>query len=1106
MVKKNMIIKEYKLIFERLEGIKNQLIHCDTELEALKKKYKKGVADIEDNFAEAYKNIEVKIERTRAIIDIAKTHTTILRDSISAIPYDQGKLARLAVQINSGIKDDPFATELYHEATGQMVGLRAEKDALFKLSTFRKDNEASKIDGNERKIAHQSEVLKNELVSYLHSDVVGNFVQNIKSIHESFSNEVILKDIIESGQLVIGFSKMPIPVGNGCETAYQEVFGQYFDLAEQSVLVPLDISVKCGNTVVVDYTNENESIILSGIQNIIINYGRLFINSCPRVYFIDPVRLNSSALGELSVLCGDKTSLIDQVPSDMNGIKKSIDSVIVQFNSIEMMEEISLKKQNEMMLIFHDFPHGYDSTMISQIQQLCVNAKYYGITIILTTNISLQNHTDLNLIKYIKTNSIFVSEKDYCDNIENKTYKFRWLTFKDTIPSDIRNKYIEKREVIDKSNIYEQRVGLGSITEFQKGNRQLKDIPFGIDRNGEIQMLDFENSNFATFICGASRSGKSTLLHTLITGIIKNTHPDDVEMWLIDFKMTEFSRYIDNRPPHVRYIMLDESPELVYDIINRLTEILQKRQNIFKGKWQKLSEVPKEKYMPSIIVIIDEFSVMSQIVADSIMNSKDNYSVKLQALLAKGAALGLHFIFASQGFTSGTRGLNDFSKKQIQQRIAMKTEFNEIRETLDLKTASDEDKAIMEQLPVYHTLTRIPVDSRGNHLKLSNVMYISDYSNQNKMIVSMWDAIEATPKFDPYDNRKYIDKKAVIIDGNVYESFISKKNDFLVYLDNRREYLADSESAFIFLGEPRRMVKVAPIEVCKGFCENILMISPNNERMPATSIVFSLQESLALQNIETEVWANRRNAIYKQYINGHKDRAYFIVKDLESICERILKIKSLIQQKIETNTYIVLMGFESILMDMMYLDDTITTKTQKSEFLLSSINIEPRKSGDLDILSLLDAAERGEYIPDVEENESSLESEEEKRPFEGESAGNVYDAREDLKYILTHGPNLGYHFIMMFGSSGEVKQSKIDVSLFKHKILFRMARQEAMDIINASESSIISELDDRTFRYTNGIDSVSYRPYLHKGVNWDGWSLGDSGEIDSFEEEDEYLL
>ena len=122
--------------------------------------------------------------------------------------------------------------------------------------------------------------------------------------------------------------------------------------------------------------------------------------------------------------------------------------------------------------------------------------------------------------------------------------------------------------------------------------------------------------------------------------------------------------------------------------------------------------------------------------------------MKLQTLLAKGAALGLHFIFASQGFTSGTRGLNDFSKKQVQERIAMKTEYNEIKETLDLKSASDDDKAMMEQLPVHHALVRTPVDERGNHIKLTQVMYIQDYTHQEAMIDRIRRMVHPAPRYE----------------------------------------------------------------------------------------------------------------------------------------------------------------------------------------------------------------------------------------------------------------------------------------------------------------------------------------------------------------------
>lgn len=173
---------------------------------------------------------------------------------------------------------------------------------------------------------------------------------------------------------------------------------------------------------------------------------------------------------------------------------------------------------------------------------------------------------------------------------------------------------------------------------------------------------------------------------------------------------------------------------MVYDIIDRLTEILIKRKNAFKGKWKKLDYVPEETYMPALLVMIDEFSIMSQIIADSVKYGKEDYSLKMQALLAEGAALGMHFIFSNQGFTSGSRGLSDFAKQQIQQRVAMHSEYNEIRQTLDLRTVSNRDQQMMEQLPQYHALIRVPMTDGGNHLKQVQVLYLSDMEKQEKLI------------------------------------------------------------------------------------------------------------------------------------------------------------------------------------------------------------------------------------------------------------------------------------------------------------------------------------------------------------------------------------
>ena len=93
-------------------------------------------------------------------------------------------------------------------------------------------------------------------------------------------------------------------------------------------------------------------------------------------------------------------------------------------------------------------------------------------------------------------------------------------------------------------------------------------------------------------ILGPSGSGKSTLLHTIISGLVMNYHPDELELWLLDFKMLEFSRYMTHTPPHVKYVLLEKSEEVVFDIIDRLQEILEERKRIFsQNQWKKLEEI-----------------------------------------------------------------------------------------------------------------------------------------------------------------------------------------------------------------------------------------------------------------------------------------------------------------------------------------------------------------------------------------------------------------------------------------------------------------------------------------------------------------------------------
>jgi len=1108
---------QYSCINMKLKNYTEAFQAANVELECALRDYRDACVTAEQAANEALSNNEQNKKQIEGYINIARAHAKHLISASGASVFDSSKLARLAVQINNAARDDRFAAQLYTEASGQLIKVNQEASQLAKECERIKQTLAAKYETDKSNIESKISTIISENTEYLHSAEFADFLKLLKddaSIYNSSGDNSLSADrrpyVISAGVV-----QLQIPIPNVLKTKLVEVTNGLYSSSTGTIGIPVSIDISKGTVIISEYSNNNEQAMLSGIQNILLNIARYMRDDYGQIAFFDPIRFNNSSLGCLAALANGKKSFIDDVPATIDEIRKKLKGIISNINEEERQRANIAIIPKKRFFVFHNFPHAYDSTLVSQIRQLCVNASHYGITIVLTNSVSTKTTVSADVLDFLKTKSTNIvadiNTFSICAERDSVRSPFVWYNAPQSLPKDVLHHVMSGRPIGDTSNVYENRVSIAQASNYRKGIRQITNIPFSIDSDGNLQTLDFENSNFATFICGAARSGKSTLLHTIITGIVKDNHPDDVEIWLIDFKMTEFSRYIDHLPPHVRYIILDESPELVYDIIDRLSEILMKRQNIFKGKWTKLGEVPPEKYMPAIFVIIDEFSVMSQIIADSLVAGKDNYSIKLQTLLAKGSALGLRFIFASQGFTSGTRGLNDFSKKQVQQRIAMKTEYAEIKATLDLMSASDDDKAMMEQLPVHHALLRVPIDERGNHLLYTEVLHISDYSVQEGFIDSICNSVMPAPKYDVANLPVYIDKKPMIIDGNNYFPFSAKRPEMEKHLREYYPVLTDKDEYKLFIGEPRRMLSLYPVEITNSFCENIMVVAPSSEKMATSSVVMSTIESLKMQGVDLEFWSTRKHPVYRQVVIESRTPA-LVISELQDVCKQIKAVKEAIQQKSEDNRFFILLGFESFIIDMSYQQADSTSQYAFKSSLETKVDLpqyEKRGENEPDIMTQLSALESGNELPFRVSNTVAAKATPnsvKERHNTTDDSNAAYDARNDLKFILTHGPKLGYHFIMVFNTAGEIAQSKIDMSLFRHKILFRIPKTDAMTLVGAAGSGVVAELEDRSFRYTDGLDGISFRPYLHRGLSWDGWQMSGDNAVNAVDEEEEYLL
>lgn len=1071
------VIKQYKIIYGTICSINDEIAFHEAQQVKLKEAFeheKQAFIQQHHMLLQEWKENQIKVS---AYIKMAKPYVFQEVTEITPKPWNAACLASLAIKITP-VNHDPIAFQLYEEALAQYAAI----EQLIQDSDQRKASHLEELLVNLKQNleAHQCAVQDCliRLKTYISSDEWKSFIAHIRQVDHTFT-KCESSDVHPMHMIMLGRFQAPLPIHEDCIAHVASLLGALYQAETSSISLPYELDVTQDSSYIFQYTYESESTILAGIQKFLFNtllYAHEHINS---IYLFDPIHFHNQSLGSLATLTS--TSYVNDVPFDQEEVKQQLDQLMRTLN-----KECDSLNNRKRILIFHNFPSGYDASMISQIQKLCANKEQYHVVILMTQNAKIAISHPPDAVQYIQACSqmINIQEETCYIDVHQKPYPFVWLKAPDVIPDSMIESL--QCEVVEpqKSNVYEERVGCHIIMR-EKGNRSLEQIAYGIDEQGSLMYLDFENSNFASFICGASRSGKSTFLHTLITGIIKHTHPDDVELWLIDFKMTEFSRYIQHLPPHIRYIVLDESVELVFDIIDRLTDIMNKRQSMFKAKWQKLADVPKEKYMPSILVIIDEFSVMSQIIGDSMEYSSDNYRVKLQNLLAKGSALGMHFIFSSQGFTSGTRGLTDFSKKQIQQRIALKTEYSEIRETLDLKTISETDRMLMEQLQVHHALIRA-MDENGNHCKLVKLLYFKDYHKQEQFIDDLKQRFHPVATFEPQQWDCYIDKRTMIIDGNGYHSFASKRKDMLAQLP------ASDEETLLFVGEPRRLTSLAAIPLIHSYCENLILLMSKQEQDTTASLVYSIVESLRLQHRNIEVWSRKNNAIYQTALQHHSDdlTCHF---DLEDLCERIKQIKHNIVSRIPSNTYIMMFEIDAFMMDMSY-----QTQASSNQFdRWNAVTVERREEGAPDLLSKM-----AESSTLMERLTQKIEAVEQKKEPMNDLA---YDAREDLKYIMMHGPRFGYHFITLFHHINEFKQCKFDSSVFKHKILTRLAKLDVSDFITMGETKLLANLQDHTYRYMNGLETLSFRPYLHAHIGIDHTSLDDDGNV-IIQEEEEYLL
>lgn len=191
----------------------------------------------------------------------------------------------------------------------------------------------------------------------------------------------------------------------------------------------------------------------------------------------------------------------------------------------------------------------------------------------------------------------------------------------------------------------------------------------GIDRRGTPIELTFgvnsdEMANSHLAIGGATRSGKSVLLHALITSLATRYSPDELQLLLIDGRNgAEMQAY--RNLPHAQAVAVYTPPDMAAGVILDIHKELARRNGqLVRHSVQSISALPDHARIPRMVVVIDEYHVYLEDLTNPVGKA-------LLDVTKRGAAAGIHLVLASQSFHGAGAGYRGTFYDNIQTRVAL---------------------------------------------------------------------------------------------------------------------------------------------------------------------------------------------------------------------------------------------------------------------------------------------------------------------------------------------------------------------------------------------------------------------------------------------------
>ena len=463
--------------------------------------------------------------------------------------------------------------------------------------------------------------------------------------------------------------------------------GEMFIMNAHIFSAPALFAFPGGKSLILKASNNGKASGSAGIQSLLL---RLLASLPPgklRFTFLDPVGLGQNAAPFMHLADYDEQLVTGKAWSEPQHIEQRLadltehmENVIQQYlrNQYATIEDYNAQAgeiaEAYRVLVVFDFPVNFSETAARRLVSIVQNGPRCGVyaIVLMDTDKPLPygfNSADL------EQNAEVIAWQDGRWVWQDEDFKECTLELDAPPQAELFNRIVnavgEAAKASSKVEVPFERIAPPREQWWRGDSCSGIRVPLGPAGARKVQELALgQGTAQHVLVAGKTGSGKSTLLHTLITDLALAYSPDEVELYLIDFKKgVEFKTYATHQLPHARVVAIESEREFGLSVLQGLDAELKRRGDLFRAAGVDHIADYRQKTgqkLPRILLLVDEFQEF--FTEDDPISSQA--SQILDRLVRQGRAFGLHVLLGSQTL-AGAYTLARSTIDQMAVRIAL---------------------------------------------------------------------------------------------------------------------------------------------------------------------------------------------------------------------------------------------------------------------------------------------------------------------------------------------------------------------------------------------------------------------------------------------------